>query len=144
MYVYSICVISWLLILSSSVAKQFTLGKEERLKSRKIIENLFNEGKRFIVSPFRVFYLPAPAAIQVGVAVSSKIFKKAVDRNRIKRLTREAFRLQKNPLAEKLKQNNKGLSVFIVYTAKDLPEFRIVSDKMKTIIGKLELVADGL
>ena len=128
---------------SVSVAKQFTLGKEERLKSRKIIEQLFNEGKRFMIQPFRIFYLYAPAGIQMGVAVSSKNFKRAVDRNRVKRLIREAYRLQKNQLQEKFKEENKGLYLFVVYTAKDLPEYQLVYDKMGVILKKLESLTDN-
>ncbi|MES1226963.1 MAG: ribonuclease P protein component, partial [Bacteroidota bacterium] len=82
------------------MAKQFTLGKKERLKSRKSIEQLFNEGKSFAVSPCRVFYMILPFnatstsfIVQFGAGVSTKNFKKAVDRNRIKRLVREAYRL---------------------------------------------------
>src|ERR1043166_5363776 len=88
------------------VAKQFTLGKSERLKSRKQIEQLFAEGKNFPMSPFRVYYRTSPfvsgsaSNLQFGAAVSAKNFKRAVDRNRIKRLTREAYRLQKNQLQE--------------------------------------------
>jgi ribonuclease P protein component len=119
------------------VAKQFTLGKEERLKSRKIIEQLFSEGQRFAVNPFRIFYLPAPVSLQCGVAVSSKNFKKAVDRNRIKRVVREAYRLQKKALQEKLKEKNKGLYIFLVYTGKELPEYQLVYDKVNVILNKL-------
>jgi ribonuclease P protein component len=73
--------------------KRFTLNKQQRLKSRKDIEQLFSEGKRFTVNPFRVFYLfpketsniqPSIFNLQFGVGVSTKNFKNAVDRNRIK------------------------------------------------------------
>jgi ribonuclease P protein component len=119
------------------VAKKFTLGKNERLKSRKIIEELFSKGQRFMVSPFRVFYLPAAASLQCGVAVSSKNFKKAVDRNRIKRQVREAYRLQKTALQQKLKEKNTGLSIFLVYTGKELPEYQLLYDKLTVILNKL-------
>jgi ribonuclease P protein component len=125
-----------------TLAKQFILGKSERLKSRKIIEQLFKEGQRFAVHPFRIFYLPAPMVLQCGVAVSSKNFKKAVDRNRIKRLTREAYRLQKQPLQEKLKGKNSGLYLFLVYTARELPDYQPVYDKMNLILNKLMKLVD--
>jgi ribonuclease P protein component len=81
---------------------QFTLGKEERLKSRKLIERLFSERKSFAITPFRVYWLTGekvfeasprtkalqePTAaiyVQCGFGASIKNFKKAVDRNRIK------------------------------------------------------------
>ena len=127
------------------MAKQFTLGKNERLKSRKQIERLFNEGKSLVVTPFRIFYLVngqwamgnKQYILQFGVSVSSKNFKKAVDRNRIKRLIKEAWRLQKNELNEKLKIANKQLIVFFIYTDKEIPEYKSVFEKVKTSIEKL-------
>ena len=132
------------------MAKKFTLGKNERLKSRKQIEQLFSEGKKFTVTPFRVFYLfQAPLItdhlllkLQFGVGVSVKNFKKAVDRNRIKRLTREAYRLQKNELAEKLKLSGRKLNVFFIYTDKEIPDFNLVKDKVALILKKFEKIVD--
>lgn len=130
------------------VAKQFTLGKNERLKSRKQIDQLFSEGKKFSVTPFRIFYIaqilpekdPQTKAIQFGVAVSTKNFKRAVDRNRIKRLTREAWRLQKNELAEELKITGKQLNIFFVYNSKELPDFNSVKDKVALALKKLSSI----
>ena len=124
----------------SRMEKQFTLGKNERLKSRKQIEQLFNEGKSLVVNPFRIYYLLnkfSGAPLQFGIGVSGKNFKKAVDRNRIKRLTKEAWRLQKNELNEKLKIVNKQLNVFFIYTDKELPEYKSLFEKVKTSIEKL-------
>ena len=122
--------------------KQFTLGKDERLKSRKQIEKLFAEGKSFVVNPFRIyFFVHEPSTIdhglQFGVGVSNKNFKKAVDRNRIKRLTREVWRLQKNELKELVKTQSKQLNVFFIYTGKELPDFTTVKDKVAVALKKL-------
>ena len=126
--------------------KQFTLGKNEKLKSRKQIEQLFAEGKTFVVNPFRVYYVVngewsmvnKKSLLQFGIGVGAKNFKRAVDRNRIKRLTREAWRLQKNELQEKLKAESKQLNVFFIYTGKELPDFTTVKDKVAVALKKLD------
>jgi len=127
------------------VRKQFTLGKKERLKSRKQIEKLFAEGKSFVVNPFRVYFIvnddssmvKGTSSLQFGVGVSSKNFKKAVDRNRIKRLTRETWRLQKNELKELTKVHSKQVNVFFIYTGKELPDFATMKDKVVVALKKL-------
>lgn len=123
------------------MAAQFTLGKKERLKRRKIIEQLFSEGKAININPVRAVYkfynneLDSP--LQAGFSASSRQFKKAVDRNRIKRLLREAWRLQKNELQEKLQQEQKQLAVFVIYTGKELPAFAIIQQQVAAILNKL-------
>ena len=123
------------------MAKQFTLGKNERLKSRKSIEQLFAQGKKIVVAPYRVLYISAEqstnASLLFGTGVSAKNFKKAVDRNRIKRLTKEAYRLQKKPLQEKIKANNVQLNLFFIYTAKEIAGYDEVYKKIGNILNKL-------
>lgn len=127
------------------MSKQFTLGKNERLKSRKQIEQLFSSGKKFVVAPFRIFYQvdgewstgKEKNVLQFGIGVSAKNFKKAVDRNKIKRLTREAWRLQKNNLKKKLISSELQLNVFLIYTAKHVPAFDHIREKVALVLEKL-------
>ena len=128
------------------VAKKLTLGKNERLKSRKQIELLFSEGKKFSMTPFRVHYLfneSANPPLQFAVGVSNKNFKKAVDRNRIKRLVREAYRLQKITLLQKAKEKKGQLNLFFIYTGKEIPGFSEVFEKMKKMLDKLGYIMDS-
>ncbi|MEO8404050.1 MAG: ribonuclease P protein component [Chitinophagaceae bacterium] len=125
------------------MAKQFTLGKTERLKSRKIIEQLFSGGKSFAITPFRVYYQLGTltvSSLQFGAGVSSKHFKKAVDRNKIKRLMREAWRLQKTALQQSLKEQNQQLHVFFIYTGREIPAYKEVYDKVEKSIQKLSVM----
>jgi len=125
------------------MAPGHTLGKSERLKSRKGIDRVFREGKSFALFPFRVYYAPllpagrTPSLLQAGFGASSRNFKKAVDRNRIKRLSREAYRLQKQPLYDWLKEKDRTLAVFFIYTGKELPEYGVVKDKIGQALQKL-------
>ncbi|MEO7766443.1 MAG: ribonuclease P protein component [Ferruginibacter sp.] len=129
---------------------RYTLGKQERLKSRKAIEQLFKEGKSFAVYPFRILYIlkkdqpgiddkslaANKALVQAGFTASSRNFKRAVDRNRIKRLMREAWRLQKHrlqlPTAQKF-----TLVLFFIYIGKDLPGYNLVYEKTTLVIKRL-------
>lgn len=122
------------------MTKIFTLSSKERLKSRKRIEELFSGGKKFNTGPFRVFYIlnsAAKSSLQLGVGVSTRNFKKAVDRNRVKRLTRECWRLQKNILVDSVAGRGLQLDVFIIYTAKTIPVFGETSAFMTSILDKL-------
>ena len=123
------------------MAKQFTLGKTERLKSRKQIDHLFKAGKSFTVFPFKIYYrldsTSGDAELKFGVGAGTRNFKKAADRNRIKRLTREAWRLQNTVLKQKLNTVSKKLNVFFIYTGKELPDFTLVKDKVALALKKM-------
>jgi ribonuclease P protein component len=113
--------------------KRYGFGRKEKLKSRKQIEELFLNGKNFSVYPLRVTYQFLPSeetVVQVGVTAGKKYFKRAVDRNRIKRLIREAYRLQKNDLVETLKQKRQKGFLFFVYTDKTIASFSVITGAM--------------
>jgi ribonuclease P protein component len=98
---------------------KYTFGKDQKLKSLKEIEEIFTQGKSVFTYPIKLFYTIKPIAAlselkppQVGVSVSKRKFKKAVDRNTIKRRMREAYRLNATPL----KANNTiNINILFVY-----------------------------
>ncbi|SNR51637.1 ribonuclease P protein component [Lutibacter flavus] len=98
----------------------FTLGKEEKLKSKKLIEQLFAEGKHVKSFPFRLVYLPVnhfgKMPIKVGFSVPKRNVKLAVNRLRIKRLMREVYRKNKDLFTDNL---DKRYIFMFVYMAKE-------------------------
>lgn len=114
---------------------KFTLGKQERLKSRKLIGRLYEEGKSIKVFPLRMVYIQTehtsnfPA--QVGLSVPKRNFKKAVDRNRIKRLLRETYRKEKYTVYNNI---NKPYVFMISYLAKEEWKYADIEAKMKKIL----------
>jgi ribonuclease P protein component len=111
---------------------------------------LFKEGKTFPVPPLRVYYSfnaacgenDSTSLLQFGVGVSTRNFKKAVDRNRIKRLLREAYRLQKNELKEKVTQTKMQLNLFVIYTGRELPAYNLIFEKLTVVLQKVITIAD--
>src|SRR5512133_1995795 len=97
----------------------FAFYKAERLVHRTEIDRLFHDGLAFNISPLRIIYQSRDTeGIKVLVSVPRKKFKKAVHRNRIKRLIRESYRLNRNDLKEKysIPNSTKGLNIAFVYT----------------------------
>ena len=130
------------------MAKKFTLNKAERLKRRKVIEQVFSEGRAVSAFPIRLQYklvdelLAEP--LQAGFSASSRTFKRAVDRNRIKRLLREAYRLQKAPLEQALQIKERRLALFLIYTGKELPAYALVKEKVEVVLKKLLQTVNGV
>ena len=111
---------------------KYTFRKEERLSKDKLIQELFDKGSSFYLFPFKVFFMPNPDGAvpfhQVVISVSKRNFKRAVDRNLIKRRMREAYRLNKDLLPVRNK-----LLIAYIYSVKDiLPSVQIHERLVKT------------
>ena len=98
--------------------------KEERISKQKEIDLIFNEGHSFIAYPLRVIYAEKPTAteipISILVSVPKRRFKRAVKRNRMKRIIRESYRLNKNELTEFLQTKEKGLFIAFLYVSNEI------------------------
>ena len=108
-------------------------SNKEKLKSKKLIEKLFSEGKAVSAFPLRLIYLKEGETNKIGVSVSKRNFKLAVDRNRVKRLLREAYRHNKKMLID---NNVEGYALMILYISKDLPDYDLVNDKTQVLFSK--------
>jgi ribonuclease P protein component len=129
------------------MAKKFTLRASERLKGRKLMERVFKTGTRWNKYPLRVSYIiddeTVYGYIKFGCSAPVRNFKKAVDRNRVKRLMKEAFRLKKHLLVERLKQKNARLVIFVIYTAPGLPKFVTIKTAIDELVLKLKEEIEG-
>lgn len=116
---------------------KFTYSKKEKLKSKKLIDQLFAEGQSVSAYPLRLVYLQTvfddKVIVKTGVSVSKRNFKTAVDRNHIKRLLRESYRLNKVDYFNNMPTQ---YAFMILYIGKDKPTFAQVETKMKRLFEK--------
>lgn len=115
----------------------FTYPKKERLKSKTTIGLLFSEGKSVSKYPLRLVYHEglenSEEKIKIGVSVSKKYFKKAVDRNYFKRVLRETYRLNKHMLWENIQQ---PYSIMFFYQTKDKLSYEEINKKTVQLFEK--------
>lgn len=116
-------------------------GKAYKLCSRKTIERLFREGQQVRQFPFTVYFLEEPLpegqCFQLVFSAPKRSFKRAHDRNRIKRLMRETFRKKKLILEERLRDSEKQFALFVIYTAKEELPLRQLLVKTEQLLKKL-------
>ncbi|MCQ2262082.1 MAG: ribonuclease P protein component [Bacteroidales bacterium] len=122
----------------------YTFTKQERLCSRSLIESLFHSGHRLMVFPYSVSWMlvsqdknmTVPA--QVLITTSKKKFHHAVDRNRVKRLTRECYRLRKHGLYDFLEEHHLQIVFSLNYIHTEIMDFSTLSAKFDKLLPQLE------
>ncbi|MEI6276991.1 MAG: ribonuclease P protein component [Prolixibacteraceae bacterium] len=119
-----------------------TFRKEEKLCSQKIMGELFLSGNSFLCYPVKIVWknqdqLPSPFSAQVGFSAPKRLFKHAVDRNRLKRLLRESYRHQKSFLYEALIKANTRIALMVIYIAKEELPFNKIEPAISKAIHKI-------
>jgi ribonuclease P protein component len=118
-----------------------TFRKKERLKSSKVVKQLFSQANSFLVHPFKVNWIIGeekgkyPAKILIGV--SRKNFRKAVERNRLKRLIREAYRKNKYLFYQYLEGRHSSCNFSVIYIGKTEEDYSVIEEKIIILLQRL-------
>ncbi|MGF7077811.1 ribonuclease P protein component [Mucilaginibacter sp. UYCu711] len=120
----------------------YTFTKEERLCNKRLIDELFHSGSSFLCYPFKASWLlmtePQQVPAQIVFSVSKKRYKRAVDRNLIKRRMREAYRLSKQQqLYEQLNNTDKRIILSVGYIGKEIAPYELIEKKILKLLTQL-------
>lgn len=121
---------------------KYNLKKDERIKSRKLSDYIFSGGAQsFSNFPIRIVYKEDPAKtgnrVKILVSVSKKKFKHAVDRNKVKRLIRESYRINKHKLQDYAIQKDKYLAISFIYLANSILTYDVIEEKVKILLNMI-------
>ena len=121
----------------------FSFKKSERLTSKKVIGELFSSGRSFFHPPFRVYWAPFTrgqrGSVKIAISVPKKKFKRAVDRNRIRRKIKEAYRKNKLIFQDFL-HNEKGGAVLLVYSSDEDMSYSLIEEKVIETLQRLRSI----
>jgi len=124
------------------VKRTFALPRDNKLKSIVTISELFNEGKSQFTYPIKMVYSIKPPigqilSFKVAVSVPKKLFKKAVDRNTLKRRLRESVRLNQASLNEICQSANISLDFMLIFVGKEMTDYQQIDNAVRSLFEKL-------
>jgi ribonuclease P protein component len=120
---------------------KFRFKKSERLGGDKRIELLFKNGNHLFSYPFKVAWSARLAEnlvpIRIGIGVSKKSIRQAVQRNLVKRRIRECYRIQKEIISHEITDTNYQLEIMLIYVAKEVLQYQVISTRLLICIKKI-------
>lgn len=142
MWIYRFCIQTFIFIAYKFILSgKNTYSKEERLKSSIRINQVYTQGESGFCHPFKYYFIHQPSSPEVSgilktcFSIPKRKFKKAVDRNRIKRLCKESFRLNKSIYYQNCQ--NIDCDVYLIFIGKDIPDYVSMEKGMKNFLEKL-------
>ena len=113
----------------------------QRIKSRSAFDNLFETGQGIKQFPFRLVWMSCPYnekhPVKIAVVVPKRNMRKAFQRNRMKRLMREAYRLNKNPIVDFANNHKKGFLLLFIVHVNNPVEFAETQEKIILLLQRL-------
>ena len=127
------------------LTNKFTYQKKDKLKSRKQMQFLFSKGTAITIHPIRLLYtiekeeagIFSNGLLQAGVGAPSRQFRKAVQRNKVKRLLREGYRLEKPNFTNSISLTNTRLNLFFLYVDAHVQTQQEIQATIKLLLQKL-------
>ena len=121
----------------------FSFRKNERITSKVLLQNIIGKGTTLFLYPLKCYALffsvnDGKSVNQMAIAVPKRIFKKAVDRNRVKRIVREAYRLNNKQILLPLNTDKtRKIALLFVFVGKEMPDYRLIEKVMVDLLKKV-------
>ena len=119
-----------------------TFPAAERIKSKIVLEELYQKGESLNHFPFRLKFMrhnfEDGTKVKIAISVPKRNVRKAVKRNRLKRQIKEAYRLNKSSLLSQFEAEAKGLALFLIYTGKQDQDYHFIEAKLIELLKKLQ------
>lgn len=121
---------------------KYSFSRNDRLAGKKNIEHLFTSGQRLSIGTLRFLWIANSAGdkagVKIAISVSKKLHKKAVDRNKIRRRIREAYRIRKKEILEAAIAMHSEIHIMIIYYSTEIMSYDVIAEWIKTAMQRIQ------